>query len=77
MLERTWQHKSEVNEGFSSKYNCKKLVYFEHTDDIYEAMEREKQIKRWRREKKIKLIEELNPKWEDLYGEIVKGEYRI
>jgi len=77
LLERTWQHKSEVNEGFSSKYNCKKLVYFEHTDDIYEAMEREKQIKRWRREKKIKLIEELNPKWEDLYGEIVKGEYRI
>jgi putative endonuclease len=63
---RSLEHKQGLNEGFTQKYNCHKLVHYDSYDDIYEAIEREKQLKRWRREKKVKLIERDNLYWNDL-----------
>lgn len=63
---RVYEHKSKIIEGFTKKYNITKLVYYEETDDISVAIAREKQIKGWLREKKIKLIESVNPAWKDL-----------
>jgi len=63
---RIWEHKSGLIEGFSKKYKCTRLVYFETFDDVRVAISREKQLKRWRREKKVKLIESTNPHWNDL-----------
>jgi putative endonuclease len=63
---RVIEHKTKVNVGFSSRYNTVKLVYFEAFGDVREAIAREKQIKRWRREKKVRLIEGMNPEWKDL-----------
>jgi putative endonuclease len=62
---RMREHKSELIEGFSSKYHCNRLVYFESFDDVNKAIGREKQLKGWRREKKVALIEKRNPRWED------------
>jgi putative endonuclease len=56
--------------GFTKKYHVKKLVYYEATGYVHSAIEREKQIKKWRREKKVALIEEMNPTWKDLYDEL-------
>jgi len=66
LFARTFQHKQKKEEGFSSRYNLHKLVYYEIYNDVYAAIAREKQIKRWRREKKVALIESVNPKWKDL-----------
>ena len=63
---RVYEHKSMLIEGFTKKYNLDKLVYLEETDSIESAILREKQLKKWRREKKITLIESLNPQWEEL-----------
>lgn len=63
---RSLEHKQSLNKGFTQKYNCHKLIHYESYDDIYEAIEREKQLKRWRREKKVKLIERDNLYWNDL-----------
>ena len=63
---RLYEHKNHLVDSFSSKYNTHKLVYFETTSDVYSALSREKQLKKWRREKKNALIESVNPKWEDL-----------
>jgi putative endonuclease len=63
---RAYEHRNKLIKGFSSKYNLTKLVYVEHTNDVYSAIAREKQIKGFLRSKKIKLIESMNPKWEDL-----------
>lgn len=63
---RVMQHKAGEIEGFSRTYKCNRLVYYESYDDIRVAIAREKQIKRWRRSKKIALIEKMNPRWEDL-----------
>ena len=63
---RVLQHKSGEIEGFSSKYHCDRLVYYESFDDVNIAIGREKQLKGWRREKKIALIESMNPRWADL-----------
>jgi putative endonuclease len=62
---RMREHKSGKIEGFSSKYHCDRLAYFESFDDVHKAIGREKQLKGWRREKKIGLIEGRNPRWED------------
>jgi putative endonuclease len=64
---RIWQHKSKSVEGFSKKYGLDRLVYFELTESMESAIEREKQIKAGSRRKKIKLIETDNPEWRDLY----------
>ncbi|NMC11803.1 MAG: GIY-YIG nuclease family protein [Chloroflexi bacterium] len=66
LFRRVLEHKQKVIPGFTKKYNITKLVYFEEMNDIREAITREKQIKGWLRSKKIALIEEVNPDWEDL-----------
>jgi len=63
---RLYEHKNKLIEGFTKKYNLDKLVYFEHTTDVNSAIRREKEIKKWRREKKNNLIESLNPDWAEL-----------
>jgi len=63
---RIYEHKNKLIPGFTEKYNVNKLVYFDHTTDINEAISREKQIKGWTRQKKIELIETINPEWVDL-----------
>ena len=68
---RIYEHKEKRVEGFTKKYNIDKLVYFETYTDINEAIFREKQIKKWRRDWKINLIEQNNPYWQDLYHELI------
>ena len=63
---RIFEHKQYLVSGFTSRYSITKLVYFEETPSIRDAIEREKQIKGWRRSKKTALIESINPKWKDL-----------
>jgi putative endonuclease len=63
---RVVQHKNGVFAGFSSDYKCHRLVWFERYQEVNRAIDREKQIKRWRREKKLALINDLNPSWVDL-----------
>ncbi|MCI9130294.1 MAG: GIY-YIG nuclease family protein [Eggerthellaceae bacterium] len=63
---RMSEHKSGAVEGFSKRYRLKKLVYFEMTTNVWDAIAREKEIKGWTRDKKIALIESMNPNWEDL-----------
>ena len=63
---RIYEHKNKLLKGFTQKYNCSKLVYFEQTVDVYSALNREKEIKKWRREKKNLLVESINPEWKDL-----------
>lgn len=66
---RVYQHKNKLLGGFTSRYNLVKLVYYEETNDVREAIGREKQIKGWLRAKKIALIESVNPDWNDLSSE--------
>lgn len=66
---RVSEHKSGLIKGFSQKYKTHKLVYFEETGSIEAAILREKEIKKWRREKKNQLVETLNPKWNDLFDQ--------
>ncbi|MFN2280691.1 MAG: GIY-YIG nuclease family protein [Anaerolineales bacterium] len=63
---RVLEHKHKTFPGFTSKYDVNRLVYYEESNSIYEAIYREKQIKGWTRAKKIQLIESINPKWRDL-----------
>ena len=71
LIKRIWQHRNELVDGFSKKYSTHMLVYYEVHDDMVNAITREKQIKAWKREWKINLIEEFNPYWRDLYPEII------
>ena len=63
---RIYEHREKKVKGFTEKYNIKKLVYYEQTLDIEVALNREKEIKKWRREKKDRLVEKSNPSWRDL-----------
>ena len=63
---RIWEHKNKVVEGFTKKYNVDKLIYYELTDSIESAINREKQLKRWHRNWKINLIKKMNPEFKDL-----------
>ncbi len=67
---RIYEHKEKLAESFTSKYNIEKLVYYEMHNDINNAIEREKKIKGGSRSKKIKLVDEMNSEWRDLYSEI-------
>jgi putative endonuclease len=71
LARRVYEHKQKLLPGFTSKYNITKLVYFEATEDVYAALNREKQIKGWLRDKKIALIEAANSNWKDLSVMIV------
>ena len=63
---RVYEHKNKLIKGFTDKYNVNKLVYFEDTSDVAAAITREKEIKKWRREKKNALVKKVNPDWKDL-----------
>jgi len=63
---RVFEHKWKEQDGFTERYNCDRLVWFESYQDVQKAIAREKQLKGWRREKKIALIEKANPVWVDL-----------
>ena len=67
---RIFQHKEKMFEGFTKKYGIDKLIYFEQTEDVQSALRREKQLKKWNRDWKLRLIEEKNPQWKDLYDEL-------
>ncbi len=71
LVKRIWEHRNKLIDGFTKKYNCTKLVYYEHTESINSAIEREKQLKGWLRKKKNGLVEKINPKWEDLSKEFL------
>lgn len=70
LVKRIWEHKNDLAEGFTQKYNIHFLVYFEQHQYIDQAILREKQLKKWRRKWKLELIEKDNPEWRDLYNEI-------
>ena len=67
LKKRVWQHKQGFSEGFTRKYDVKKLVHFEVFENMMNAITREKQLKKWKRNWKLALIEENNPDWIDLY----------
>ena len=69
VAKRVYEHKHGLVEGFTKKYHVHKLVYFEETNDIREALTREKRMKKWNRAWKIELIEKSNPDWNDLFEE--------
>ena len=71
LVKRIWEHKQHLADGFTKKYHLHKLVYFELHEDMLEAVVREKQIKKWRRDWKVGLIERENPEWRDLYNDII------
>ena len=71
---RVWEHKTRFTQGFSSRYNIHLLVYCEDYESIRDAIDREKQLKAWRREKKVYLIESLNPEWDDMAEHWYKDE---
>ncbi len=71
LFKRIYEHKNNLVEGFTKKYNIHNLVYYEITEDVNNAISREKQLKRWKRNWKIELIEKNNPKWKDLYFELI------
>jgi len=70
--QRVWQHKEGLVEGFTKRYEVKRLVWFEQHESAESAITREKQLKKWNRSWKIELIESINPYWNDLYSEIVQ-----
>jgi putative endonuclease len=70
LVQRVWQHKNDLVEGFTKKYRVHRLVYFEEHSDAASAIQRERQIKKWYRAWKIQLIEKFNPYWTDSYEEI-------
>lgn len=69
LVQRVWQHREAVVDGFTKKYEVKRLVWFETHVGIVEAITREKQIKRWNRTWKVNLIQRTNPLWRDLFDE--------
>jgi putative endonuclease len=73
LVRRVYEHRSDAMSGFTSRYDVKRLVWFEIYQDALSAIAREKQLKKWRRDWKIHLIEETNPDWLDLYDGIARG----
>ncbi|HMB57887.1 MAG TPA: GIY-YIG nuclease family protein [Arenimonas sp.] len=71
LIQRTWQHKEADHPGFTDRYAVKMLVWYELHETMESAIVREKQLKKWERSWKIRLIEEMNPYWNDLYPQII------
>ena len=71
LIKRVYEHKNNLVTGFTQKYDVHNLVYYEVTESIESALRREKQLKKWKREWKIRLIEKGNPEWKDLYQELL------
>ena len=72
LVQRTYQHRNGLIEGFSKRYNCRTLVWYEAHDDIQDGRARELQMKKWKRAWKIEAIEGMNPEWRDLFEEIAQ-----
>ena len=72
LIRRVYEHKEKLVDGFTKKYQTNKLVYFEQTTSSVDAITREKQLKRWRRDKKDFLIKSMNPNFDDLYDTIIQ-----
>jgi putative endonuclease len=72
LIKRVWEHREGVVDGFTKEYGVKRLVWYELTENPEAAITREKQIKAWKRGWKLKLIEEKNPEWRDLYQDIIQ-----
>ena len=72
LIRRIYEHKNHLSGGFTAKYNIDKLVYYEIYEDEITAIQREKNLKHYKREWKIALIDKFNPQWSDLYSEICK-----
>jgi putative endonuclease len=71
LVKRIHEHKNDLIEGFTQKYSVHELVYFEDTESVESAIVREKQLKKWNRAWKIRLIEKRNPEWRDLYADLI------
>ena len=72
LVRRVYEHKNHLDMGsYTARYNIDQLVYFETTKDVYSAISREKQIKGWNRKRKNKLVESMNPGWQDIYNTIL------
>lgn len=71
LIQRIWQHREGTADGFTKRYGCKRLVWFEQYGEIELAIRREKQVKEWRRAWKIELIEASNPEWNDLFPSLM------
>ena len=72
LAKRVYEHKNNLADGFTKKYKVHNLVYYEQGGDAVSAITREKQLKKWNRDWKVRLIEKTNPQWKDLYEEILK-----
>ena len=71
LVQRVWQHKNDVVDGFTKEYGVHTLVWYELHDDMESAIIREKRLKKWNRAWKLRQIEEMNPDWKDLYESII------
>lgn len=71
LVKRVYEHKNSLVDSFTKKYKIHDLVYYETTNDVRSAIEREKHLKKWLRKWKVELIEKFNPSWKDLYSEII------
>jgi putative endonuclease len=71
LVRRVYEHKNDLIDGFTKKYNVKQLVYYECYNNVLDAISREKIIKKWKRSIKINAIEKINPEWKDLYFELL------
>jgi putative endonuclease len=73
LVRRVYEHREKLVDGFTKRYGVAKLVYYEAHSDVEAAITREKQMKKWNRAWKVRLIEESNPNWDDLYNQIAKA----
>jgi putative endonuclease len=73
LIKRVWEHKNKVIKGFTARYGVDKLVYFEQLDDPYNAITREKRLKKYKRKWKLALIEKDNPHWNDIFQKLISG----
>ncbi|MFH0790919.1 MAG: GIY-YIG nuclease family protein [Candidatus Omnitrophota bacterium] len=73
LIKRVWEHKNKFVDGFTKEYNINRLVYYEQYNAPEDAIRREKRLKKYNRQWKLNLIEEMNPDWKDLYEEIISG----
>jgi putative endonuclease len=71
LVKRVWEHKSGFVDGFTKKYEVRRLVWYEQHASIVEAIARKKRIKRWHRDWKVNLVQAMNPTWDDLYEKII------
>jgi putative endonuclease len=72
LIRRVYEHRHDLIEGFTKRYKVHKLVYYDFVEDVMAAIAREKQIKSWKRQKKIDLINTFNPDWHDLFDELIE-----